>query len=46
MTVQAKKEENSVKTEDKDIVTNLLLTDDNVCSSEFYHQYGKDGLVA
>ena len=30
VTEQAKKEENSVKMEDKDIVTNLLLTGDNV----------------
>ena len=43
---QEKKEENSVKMEDKDIDKNLQLSGDNVCSSGFYHQCGKDGLAA
>ena len=43
---QEKKEENSVKMEDKEIDTNILLSGDNVCSSGFYHQCGKDELVA
>ena len=44
--VQVKKEEdNSLKTEDKDIVTNLQLTGDNACSSGFYRHRDKDRFV-